>query len=48
MRSPRAGACSFPQNFGINPTNTVGAMTFMAAQAIRETYLKNPGPLIQA
>jgi gluconate 2-dehydrogenase alpha chain len=43
-----AGACSFPQNLGINPTNTIGAMTYYAAYAIREMYLKNPGPLVQA
>jgi gluconate 2-dehydrogenase alpha chain len=42
------GACSFPQNMGINPTNTLGAMTYMAAKQIREVYLKNPGPLVQA
>jgi gluconate 2-dehydrogenase alpha chain len=42
------GACSFPQNLGINPTGTIGAMTYYAAKAIRETYLKNPGPLVQA
>jgi len=43
-----AGACAFPQNLGINPTGTIGAMTYMATKAICEVYLKNPGPLVQA
>jgi gluconate 2-dehydrogenase alpha chain len=42
------GACVFPQNMGYNPTGLVGALAFWAAQAIRDQYLKNPGPLVQA
>jgi gluconate 2-dehydrogenase alpha chain len=42
------GACVFPQNAGYNPTGTVGALTFWAADAIRNQYLKNPGPLVSA
>jgi gluconate 2-dehydrogenase alpha chain len=42
------GACAFPQNAGYNPTGTVGALTYWAAEAIRTQYLKNPGPLVQA
>jgi gluconate 2-dehydrogenase alpha chain len=42
------GACAFPQNAGYNPTGTVGALTFWAARAIREQYLRNPGPLMSA
>ena len=42
------GACVFPQNMGYNPTGLVGALAYWAAQAIREQYLKNPGPLVQA
>jgi gluconate 2-dehydrogenase alpha chain len=42
------GACAFPQNAGYNPTGTVGALTYWAANAIRTQYLKNPGPLVQA
>jgi gluconate 2-dehydrogenase alpha chain len=42
------GACVFPQNPGYNPTGTVGALTYWAADAIRTQYLKNPGPLVQA
>jgi len=42
------GANAFPQNNGYNPTGMVGALTYWAAKAIREQYLKNPGPLVQA
>ncbi len=42
------GASAFPQNPGYNPTGTVGALAFKAAAAIRDQYLKNPGPLVQA
>jgi gluconate 2-dehydrogenase alpha chain len=42
------GASAFPQNPGYNPTGTVGALTYWAADAIRNQYLKQPGPLVQA
>jgi gluconate 2-dehydrogenase alpha chain len=42
------GATAFPQNAGYNPTGTVGALAFWAAEAIVNRYLKNPGPLVQA
>ena len=42
------GACVFPQNGGYNPTGTIGALTYWAADAIKNRYLKNPGPLVQA
>ena len=42
------GASAFPQNAGYNPTGTVGALAFWAAKAIREQYLKKPGPLVDA
>ncbi|SEH87934.1 GMC family oxidoreductase [Tardiphaga sp. OK245] len=42
------GASAFPQNPGYNPTGTVGALAFKAADAIRRLYLKNPGPLVSA
>ena len=42
------GACVFPQNPGYNPTGTVGALAYWAADAIRNQYLKNPGPLVDA
>jgi gluconate 2-dehydrogenase alpha chain len=40
------GASAFPQNAGYNPTGTVGALAFWAAEAIRTRYLKSPGPLV--
>jgi len=40
------GANAFPQNNGYNPTGMVGALTYWTAKAIRELYLKNPGPLV--
>ncbi|WP_342666304.1 GMC family oxidoreductase [Muricoccus aerilatus] len=40
------GASAFPQNAGYNPTNTVGALTYLSLQGIKEGYLKNPGRLI--
>ncbi len=42
------GASAFPQNAGYNPTGTVGALAYSSAKAIREHYLKSPGPLVQA
>ncbi|MEA2737572.1 MAG: gluconate 2-dehydrogenase alpha chain [Acetobacteraceae bacterium] len=42
------GASAFPQNAGYNPTGTVAALAFRSAEAIRDQYLKNPGPLIHA
>ena len=42
------GASNYPQNAGYNPTGTLGALAFWTAQAIREIYLKNPGPLVHA
>jgi gluconate 2-dehydrogenase alpha chain len=41
------GTTVFPQNAGYNPTGTVGALTYWAADAIKNKYLKNPGPLVQ-
>jgi gluconate 2-dehydrogenase alpha chain len=40
------GATAFPQNAGYNPTNTIGALTFWALDAIQKQYLKHPGPLV--
>jgi gluconate 2-dehydrogenase alpha chain len=42
------GSSVFPQNPGYNPTATVGALTYWAVEAIKNHYLKNPGPLVQA
>ena len=40
------GASLFPQNAGINPTGTVGALTYFSIDTIKSHYLKNPGPLV--
>ncbi|MFT9015220.1 MAG: GMC family oxidoreductase [Acetobacter sp.] len=40
------GASAFPQNFGYNPTGLIGGLTYMGAHAIRDRYLKSPGPLV--
>ena len=42
------GASAFQQNEGRNPTGTVGALAYWAAEAIRDHYLKQPGPLVPA
>jgi gluconate 2-dehydrogenase alpha chain len=39
------GASAFPQNAGYNPTGTVGALSYRAADAIKNRYLKRPGPI---
>ncbi|MGD9616548.1 MAG: GMC family oxidoreductase [Alphaproteobacteria bacterium] len=41
------GACAFPQKAGKDVTGTVGALAYWSAKAIREQYLKRPGPLVQ-
>lgn len=40
------GSSVFPQNPGYNPTGTVGALTYWAADAIKNKYLKSRGPLV--
>jgi gluconate 2-dehydrogenase alpha chain len=42
------GASNFPQNASYNPTDTVGALAYWAADAIVSRYLKSPGPLMPA
>ncbi|ANN69468.1 GMC family oxidoreductase [Bordetella bronchialis] len=42
------GASNFPQNASYNPTGTVGALAYWAADAIVSRYLKSPAPLVQA
>ena len=39
------GACNFPQNAGFNPTGTVGALAYRAAEGIIK-YHKNGGSLV--
>lgn len=41
------GAGAFPQNAGYNPTGTVAALAYHAADMIKRQYIKNPGPLVQ-
>ena len=42
------GASVFPQQHGYNPTGTVGALAYWAAQAVTTQYVKTPGPLVHA
>lgn len=42
------GASVFPQNASYNPTGTVGALSYWAADAIIGRYLKAPGRLVHA
>lgn len=40
------GASNYPQNASYNPTGTLGALAYWAADAIVHRYLKGPGPLV--
>jgi gluconate 2-dehydrogenase alpha chain len=40
------GASAYPQNSANSPTGTVGALACWAADAIKDEYLKRPGPLV--
>jgi gluconate 2-dehydrogenase alpha chain len=42
------GANVFPHNSAYNPTGPVGALAYWTADAIKNRYLKNPAPLVQA
>jgi gluconate 2-dehydrogenase alpha chain len=42
------GASAYPQNASWNPTGTLGALTYWAIDALKNKYLKNPGPLVSA
>ena len=42
------GANVFPHNSSYNPTGPVGALAYWTADAIKNRYLKNPAPLVQA
>jgi len=42
------GASAFPQNQYANPTALVSGLAYWSAKAIREQYINNPGPLVQA
>src|SRR5512142_805706 len=41
-----AGAALHPQNPGVNPTGSILAMAYLAAEGIRDRYLKSPNHLI--
>ncbi|MDI4239075.1 GMC family oxidoreductase [Bradyrhizobium sp. Arg237L] len=41
------GASAFQHNGTYNPTDTVGALTYWAVDAIKNQYLKAPGPLVR-
>ncbi len=40
------GAAHYPQNAGVNPTGTLLALAYMAAEAIRDKYVKAPNRLL--
>jgi gluconate 2-dehydrogenase alpha chain len=42
------GANAFPHNSSYNPTGPVGALSYWTADAIKNRYIKNPGPLVSA
>jgi gluconate 2-dehydrogenase alpha chain len=42
------GANVFPHNSSYNPTGPVGALAYWTADAIKNRYMKNPGPLVHA
>jgi len=42
------GSSAFAQGIGYNPTGVVAALAYWCSTAIKEQYLKNPGPLVQA
>jgi gluconate 2-dehydrogenase alpha chain len=39
------GASAYPQNSSYNPTVTLSALIYWTADALKNRYLKNPGPL---
>jgi len=42
------GASQFPQNPGMNPTGTVGALAYLASDGIVNEYMKDPDKIIGA
>jgi gluconate 2-dehydrogenase alpha chain len=40
------GASAFGHSATYNPTDTVGAQTYWALDAIKNQYLKSPGPMV--
>jgi gluconate 2-dehydrogenase alpha chain len=41
------GSGAYPQNAGYNPTATLAALAYHSAAAIKDQYLKSPGPLVR-
>jgi gluconate 2-dehydrogenase alpha chain len=41
------GASAYPQNSSFNPTGTLGALTYWTVDALKNRYLKSPGPLVR-
>jgi gluconate 2-dehydrogenase alpha chain len=42
------GASAFPQNIGYNPTGLLAGLAYFSANKLRESYVKSPGPLVDA
>ena len=42
------GASAFPQNISYNPTGLLAALAYFSAAKVRDSYLKSPGPLVNA
>ncbi len=42
------GAALYPQNPGANPTNTLCALAYRTAEAIKERYVREPNRLLQS
>jgi len=40
------GASAYPQNAGYNPTGTLGGLIYWTVDALKNKYLKHPGPLV--
>ena len=40
------GGSAFPQNAAAGPTETIGTLACWAADGIKDTYLKRPGPMV--
>jgi gluconate 2-dehydrogenase alpha chain len=40
------GAALYPQNPGVNPTGTLLALSYMAAETVRDKYFRNPNRLL--
>ena len=41
------GSSVFPQNSAYNPTQTLGALSYFTAEAVKRDYLRSPGPMVR-